>query len=38
MYKNIEPYTQKQNGKVEKSYRKDQERFYYGRKFYCLKI
>ena len=36
MYKNIEPYTPKQNGKVERSHRKDQERFYYGRKFYSL--
>ena len=36
MYKNIEPYTPKQNGKVERSHRKDQERFYYGRKFYRL--
>lgn len=35
-YKNIEPYTPKQNGKVERSHRKDQERFYYGRKFYSL--
>ena len=36
MYKNIEPYTPKQNGKVERSHRKDQEIFYYGRKFYSL--
>lgn len=35
-YKNIEPYTPKQNGRVERSHRKDQERFYYGRKFYSL--
>ena len=35
-YKNIEPYTPKQNGKVERSHRKDQEGFYYGRKFYSL--
>ena len=35
-YKNIEPHTPKQNGKVERSHRKDQERFYYGRKFYSL--
>lgn len=32
-YKNIEPHTPKQNGKVERSHRKDQERFYYKRKF-----
>lgn len=32
-YKNIKPYTPKQNGRVERSHRKDQERFYYGRKF-----
>ena len=36
LYKNIEPHTPKQNGKVERSHRKDQERFYYGRKFYSL--
>ena len=35
-YKNIEPHTPKQNGRVERSHRKDQERFYYGRKFYSL--
>ena len=32
-YKNIEPYTPKQNGKVERSHRKDQERFYFKRVF-----
>ena len=35
-YKNIEPHTPKQNGKVERSHRKDQERFYHGRVFYSL--
>jgi len=29
--KTIKPHTQKQNGKVERSHRKDQERFYYKR-------
>ena len=35
-YKQIKPYTPKENGKVERSHRKDQERFYYGRIFYSL--
>lgn len=35
-YKKIKPYTPKENGKVERSHRKDQERFYYGRIFYSL--
>ncbi len=32
----IKPYTPKENGKVERSHRKDQERFYYKNKFYSL--
>ena len=32
-YKVIKPHTPKQNGKVERSHRKDQERFYYERVF-----
>ena len=32
----IEPHTPKQNGRVERSHRKDQERFYYKRVFYSL--
>ena len=35
-YKTIKPHTPKQNGKVERSHRKDQERFYYNRVFYSL--
>ena len=35
-YKQITPYTPKENGKVERSHRKDQERFYRGRIFYSL--
>ena len=35
-YKVIKPYTPKQNGRVERSHRKDQERFYYNRVFYSL--
>ena len=33
-YKVIKPHTPKQNGKVERSHRKDQERFYY-KKVFC---
>ena len=32
----IKPHTPKQNGRVERSHRKDQERFYYKRVFYSL--
>lgn len=35
-YKVIKPHTPKQNGKVERSHRKDQERFYYGKIFWNL--
>lgn len=35
-YKVIKPHTPKQNGKVERSHRKDQERFYYNKIFYSL--
>ena len=35
-YKTIKPHTPKQNGRVERSHRKDQERFYYQRVFYSL--
>jgi len=35
-YKVIKPHTPKQNGRVERSYRKDQERFYYNRVFLSL--
>ena len=35
-YKVIKPHTPKQNGKVERSHRKDQERFYYKRVFLSL--
>lgn len=35
-YKVIKPHTPKQNGRVERSHRKDQERFYYKRVFYSL--
>ena len=35
-YQNTRPHTPKQNGKVERSHRKDQERFYYKRVFISL--
>ena len=35
-HKLIKPYTPRHNGKVERSHRKDQERFYYKRVFYGL--
>ena len=35
-YKKIKPHTPKQNGKVERSHRKDQERFYYNHVFVSL--
>ena len=35
-YKVIKPHTPKQNGRVERSHRKDQERFYYNRIFFSL--
>ena len=35
-YKTIKPHTPKQNGRVERSHRKDQERFYYQRVFCSL--
>lgn len=35
-YKVIKPHTPKQNGRVERSHRKDQERFYYKRIFCSL--
>ncbi len=35
-YKTIKPYTPKENGKVERSHRKDQERFYYKNIFWNL--
>ena len=35
-YKVIKPHTPKQNGKVERSHRKEQERFYYNKVFYSL--
>ena len=35
-YRQIKPYTPKENGKVERSHRKDQERFYYKRVFCSL--
>ena len=35
-YKTIKPHTLKENGRVERSHRKDQERFYYGKIFYSL--
>ena len=35
-YKTIKPHTPKQNGKVERSHRKDQERFYYNKVFYSF--
>ena len=35
-YRTIKPHTPKENGKVERSHRKDQERFYYDKIFYSL--
>ena len=35
-YQTIKPHTPKQNGRVERSHRKDQERFYYNRIFWSL--
>ena len=35
-YKVIKTHTPKQNGRVERSHRKDQERFYYNKVFYSL--
>ena len=35
-YKVIKPHTPKQNGRVERSHRKDQERFYYKKVFWSL--
>ena len=35
-YRTIKPHTPKENGKVERSHRKDQERFYYKRVFCSL--
>ena len=35
-YKTIKPHTPKQNGRVERSHRKDQERFYYNKVFWSL--
>ena len=35
-HKLIKPHTPKQNGKVERSHRKDQERFYFEKIFYSL--
>ncbi len=35
-YRTIKPYTPKENGRVERSHRKDQERFYYKKVFYSL--
>ncbi len=35
-YRQIKPYTPKEDGKVERSHRKEQERFYYRRIFYSL--
>ena len=35
-YKVIKPHTPKQNGRVERSHRKDQERFYYNKVFWSL--
>ena len=35
-YKVIKPHTPKQNGRVERSHRKDQERFYYDKVFCSL--
>ena len=35
-YKTIKPHTPKQNGRVERSHRKDQENFYHGKVFWNL--
>ena len=35
-YRTIKPHTPKENGKVERSHRKDQERFYFENKFFSL--
>ncbi len=35
-HKYIKPYTPRHNGKVERSHRKDQERFYYNKIFYSF--
>ena len=35
-YRTIKPHTPKQNGRVERSHRKDQERFYYNKVFWSL--
>ena len=35
-YKQIKPHTPQENGKVERSHRKDQERFYYEKVFFSL--
>ena len=35
-HKLIKPHTPKENGKVERSHRKDQERFYFEKVFYSL--
>jgi len=35
-YKQTKPHTPQENGKVERSHRKDQERFYYGKVFCSL--
>ena len=35
-HKLIKPYTPKENGRVERSHRKEQEQFYYGKIFYSL--
>ena len=35
-HKLIKLHTPKENGRVERSHRKDQERFYYGKMFYSL--
>jgi transposase InsO family protein len=35
-HKLIKPYTPRHNGKVERSHRKDQERFYYKKVFYSI--
>ena len=35
-YQVIKPHTPKQNGRVERSHRKDQERFYYNKVFWSL--
>ena len=35
-YRTIKPHTPKENGKIERSHRKDQERFYHGKIFWSL--